>query len=298
MAKDPDPTEGAVPGKTEEAVPDKTLIETATSELEDELNKRKEVEAELKKLRNLLMIAESRGFSAECAWTHYKESITELYDKKKPQDALKLIDEGFRQLTRVLNTGRTNKRWDYYTFVIAKYGITSMCAGIISAVVFGYLLFEKQNVFILDVPLWAALIAGLGASAQILVGVVGDVRSTGYVQSYMRLWYWSVPIIAMIFGFVAYLLTDLGLITIGGSSSSIGFNATNISLLNATGIQGLRVAADSASLNATVVGSLNAENMESFNVNIADHTRMVVCFLVGFATNTFIEKLTKLAKEM
>jgi hypothetical protein len=70
-----------------------------------------------------------------------------------------------------------------------------------------------------SVPLWASLIAGLRASAKIPVGVVDEITSDSVVTEYKRLWYISLPIIAVIFGFLAYMLNDIGMLTVGGGRS-------------------------------------------------------------------------------
>jgi hypothetical protein len=279
-------------------------IDKSTSELDEELKFRTKAEERLIKLGNLLEIAESRCIKATCARINYLDSRSQLYKNKDAFESITKSDEGLYQLTRDLNTFKFNflgiPKWTYLSFVIAKYGLFPMFYGMIAAIVFGYLLVSRNADFlILNVPIWAALIAGLGASAQIMVGTVGDIKATGVVQEYKRLWYTSLPFLAVIFGYIAYILTDLGMVSTTGSGTPHNYiNATDIGIVNLTGLKDAVLANSNSTLNATGAVQLTAKDVISFSANIGDNTRMAVCFIVGFATNAFIEKLTKLSEKL
>jgi hypothetical protein len=279
-------------------------IDKSTSELDEELKFRTKAEERLTKLGNLLEIAESKGIQVTCARKNYLDSRSQLYKNKDAFESITKSDEGLYQLTRDLNTFKFNflgiPKWTYLSFVIAKYGLFPMFYGMIAAIVFGYLLVSRNADFlILNVPIWAALIAGLGASAQIMVGTVGDIKATGVVQEYKRLWYTSLPFLAVIFGYIAYILTDLGMVSTTGSGTPHNYiNATDIGTVNLTGLKDAVLANSNSTLNATGAVQLTAKDVISFSANIGDNTRMAVCFIVGFATNAFIEKLTKLSEKL
>ena len=188
-------------------------------------------------------------------------------------------------------------KWTYISFVIAKYGLFSMFYGMGAAIFFGVLLMAPPYKYVLNVPLWASLFAGLGASAQIMVGTVEDIKATGIVREYKRLWYTSLPFLAAIFGYIAYLLTDLGMITTAGGATTSYLNATNIGFLNLSGLEGPQLIGNNTTLIASSAKELTAQNVSSFEAAIGDNMRVVVCFLVGFATNAFIEKLGKLSEK-
>ncbi len=278
-------------------------IDKSTSELDEELKFRTDAEERLIKLGNLLEIAESKGIQLESARENYVDSRYELYKKKDAFESITKSDEGFIQFSKALNEFKFEflgiPKWTYISFVIAKYGLFSMGYGMLAAIVFGYLLlFKNTDLLVLNVPIWAALIAGLGASAQIMVGTVGDIKATGVVQEYKRLWYTSLPFLASIFGFIAYILTDLGMSTTTGNGTPHNYlNATNIEMLNLTGLKDA-VLVNNSTLTATSAAQLTAKDVISFSANIGDNTRMAVCFIVGFATNAFIEKLTKLSEKL
>lgn len=281
---------------------DKESTGQSTSELDEELKLRTKAEEKLTKLGNLLEISESRAVHVPCARQNYIDSREQLYKKKDALESIKDADEGLLQLTKALNEMKFKffgiPKWTYISFVIAKYGLTSLFYGLLASIVFGYLLlFKSTNIIIMNVPVWAALIAGLGASAQIMVGTVADIKATGVVQEYKRIWYTSLPFLAAIFGFIAYILTDLGMLTMNGSVSPTNYlNATNIGALNITGVVGGNLS------NGTFIAQsaqlLTAQGVEAFSANIGDNTRMAVCFIVGFATNAFIDKLTKLSEKL
>jgi hypothetical protein len=275
------------------------MSDDPTPKLEEELEMRRWAEERLIKLGSLLEIAESRDIDVSGARTNYYAARNELYTEKEPLKSMEDADKGMEQLTRELNRHKFKffglPRWTYLSFVIAKYGLFSMFYGMAAAIFFGYLLYSQDtNKIILNVPIWAALIAGLGASAQIMVGTVEDIKAYGIVREYKRLWYTSLPFLAVIFGFIAYLLTDLGMTTTGGSAVG-SLNATGLGVLNLTGLEDAQL--NNSILNASSAKELSAQSVSSFEVN-GDNTRILFCFLVGFATNAFIEKLGKLSEKL
>jgi hypothetical protein len=279
------------------------MSDDPTPKLEEELEMRRWAEERLVKLGSLLEIAESRDIDVSGARTNYYAARDELYTKKEPLKSIEDTDKGMEQLTRELNRHKFKffglPRWTYLSFVIAKYGLFSMFYGMAAAIFFGYLLvFKDTDGIILNVPLWAALIAGLGASAQIMVGTVEDIKAYGIVREYKRLWYTSLPFLAAIFGFIAYILTDLGTMTTAGGTAVSSLNATGLGVLNLTGLEGAQLTANNSILNASRADSLVAQDVTSFEASIGDNTRILFCFLVGFATNAFIEKLGKLSEKL
>lgn len=303
-------------------------INRSTSELRDELKLRELAEERLIKLGQLLEIAESRNIIIPNARTMFYSSRNKLYGKNNGKnDVLESINESDKCtsiLTAALNKEKYRflgfPKWTYISFVMAKYGLFSLFYGMISAIFFWYILLASDmdiqiNIYkysLIDttmdinpyslilnvVPLWAALIAGLGASVQIMVGTVMDIKQTGVVQEYKRLWYTALPFIATIFGFIAYILTDLGAVSITGSDISF-LNATNISgNITINGLNQANLINNNTSLTALGATNLTAQSVEKFETSIGDNTRMAICFLVGYATNAFIDKLDKLAKKL
>jgi hypothetical protein len=55
---------------------------------------------------------------------------------------------------------------------------------------------------------------------QIFVSVVSDIQNQGYSDEYRRMWYWVVPLVGVIFGFLAYLLFAVGQLSLGQSPST------------------------------------------------------------------------------
>ena len=72
------------------------------------------------------------------------------------------------------------------------------------------------------VPVWSLLIAGMGSTTQILIGIASDFRNVGIVRKYKRAWYMILPFIGLAFGFVMYLTVNSGLMAINPSSSDSG----------------------------------------------------------------------------
>jgi hypothetical protein len=110
---------------------------------------------------------------------------------------------------------------------------------------------------LLGVPLWAGLFAGVGACIQIIMTLVGDIKEDGVVSEHRQLWFAALPLVALVFGYLAYILIDLGVMTLAGPQSSS----------TATG--------GTQSLQSAGIGS-----------------KILICFLAGYATDDFIKKLT------
>jgi hypothetical protein len=66
------------------------------------------------------------------------------------------------------------------------------------------------------VPIWSVLFAGIGACVQIMVNVTNDVKTNGFVQKVRRMWYYLLPIVGPVFGFIAYVLLSLGFLSLSG----------------------------------------------------------------------------------
>jgi hypothetical protein len=66
------------------------------------------------------------------------------------------------------------------------------------------------------VPMWTVLFAGIGACVQIMVNVTNDIKTNGYVERVRRLWYYLLPIVGPVFGFIAYVLVSLGFLSLSG----------------------------------------------------------------------------------
>jgi hypothetical protein len=210
-------------------------------------------------------------------------------------------------LTRALQAETTHiiPSKKYLSFQSMLYGITPMIISIIAAVIFSSLLwlYGLHGIPPVSVPLWAALFGGLGACVQILIGLVADIRADGVVSEYKRIWYMILPIVALIFGYLAYVFADLGVLTLGGGQGgqSASVTAANISLIKATGANTLDLlnnAAGNYSFTAKNVTKLTATGVGSFTSNTGDSARVVLCFLAGYGTDAFIKRLTNLAEKM
>jgi hypothetical protein len=130
------------------------------------------------------------------------------------------------------------------------------------------------------VPLWACLVAVIGASVQILVGVVQDYKSDCQITQYKRIWYLVVIPVSFALGFIALLLMQAGLLNI--SQGQIILNqAANQTITSTTVTQ--------VSTNQTITQTATQSGTTN---NLA--VPIVVCFLVGYATDWFMGILGKL----
>jgi hypothetical protein len=145
----------------------------------------------------------ARGNELE-AFMQYDHAAFELTDAI---NNAKYVIYGFR-----IHSSRT------LSFFFKLYGLYAILYGVLASLIFASLIYYYPSFSILDVPIWACLFAGLGASAQILSGVVGELRHDGLVTRYKRLWYTALPLLGMVFGYMAYLLFSSGLIAFNAGS--------------------------------------------------------------------------------
>jgi hypothetical protein len=125
------------------------------------------------------------------------------------------------------------------------------------------------------VPVWASLVAVIGGSVQILVGVVKDYKEDDMITDYRRLWYVVLLPVSFAFGFIAFLLIQAGLITVSQGQFIINpsFNQTLTSGLTT------QTATTGPLKQATTYGLA---------------LPLILCFLAGYATDWFMGLLGKL----
>ncbi len=154
-----------------------------------------------------------------------KESI-----KEETTEALLYYDRSEYELTSAINEAKIKIKGSSFpslrilSYFFKLYGLYAVLFGTISTLLFGYLIYRYSDVSILEVPLWSSFFAGLGSSAQILTGIVDDLRRNGMVTRYKRLWYMAIPLLSLIFGYMAYLLFSSGLIAVNANSQSSVFS--------------------------------------------------------------------------
>ena len=311
----------------------KNPVDAQTNPADDlagKLNRTKEVESWLKKLEILLDNAKRCGLDN----TDVNNGFDTLKQARGKYYAAAQDLSGAYEDLRVANNSLTDAlakarkgsipTLKYLSFQSMIYGWTALATSTIAAIIFILLLFRYEGMNtnhlteplitiplywlswslpskLLDVPLWAALFGGLGACVQIQLGVVADIRDDGVVSDYKRVWYFILPLVALVLGYFAYILIDLGLVTLGGpqGGQSASFVASNISLIKATGVQIQPFVANiSHSFVAKDVTNLTATGVGSFTANVGNQARIVACFLAGYATDAFTKKLTNLADKM
>jgi len=320
---------------TDDPTGNKKPVDTQNNPADDlagKLNRTKEVESWLKKLEILLDNAKRCGLDN----TDVNNGFETLKQARGKYYATAQDLSGAYEDLRVANNSLTDAlakarvgpipTLKYLSFQSMIYGWTALATSTIAAIIFILLLFRYEGMNmnhltdplitiplhwlswslpskLLDVPLWAALFGGLGACVQIQLGVVADIRDDGVVSDYKRVWYFILPLVALVLGYFAYILIDLGLVTLGspqgGQSASI--TAANISLIKATGANSFHLinnVSGNYSFAAGTVANLTATGVSSFTANVGNQARIVACFLAGYATDAFTKKLTNLADKM
>lgn len=184
-----------------------------------------EVEVDIKRLDRMLAAAHRSSIDVKDSYDFYILALKEL-NKENLADAFLYCDRARYELTaslneakfRVLGTRIHSLRTLSYFFKL--YGLYAVIFSALSVIAFGALITAYSSRSVMEVPLWAPFFAGLGSSAQILTGVADDLRRYGLASRYKRLWYMALPLLAMVFGYMAYLVFSSGFIALDGDGRS------------------------------------------------------------------------------
>lgn len=214
-----------------------------------------------------------------------KSAIQEFTDKKFTEAEKHVIDvkKGLNEITNKFD----KRQWiEYYVSV---WGLVPILTAIILIVASFALIFFYENIksfWILGVvPLWAPFVALIGACVQILVGVVYDYKQDYVISKYKRIWYAVLPFVGFVFGFIAFLLLDAGLVNITQGQFSLN--------------QTLNQTVPSVFVNVNVANqTLINQTVSQVQIPQASPPRLeipiIFCFLAGYATDDFMELLARL----
>lgn len=209
---------------------------------------------ESEQIKKIIIITQNQIFEAGKGAIDISNASNKIKDARdkfennNEKDALEdLLDARLMLIESIKSTDKKSRR----VYYIRTYGIPSFIVPAILIPIFFSLLWcwgDKSLVTLSNnsVPLWSLLSAGIGSTAQILVGTATDLKESGVVDRYNRAWYYILPLISMCFGFAAYLIVISGLWAFGSPIS------------------------------------LSVERPQLI---------MLICFLAGYATDWFREKL-------
>lgn len=253
----------------------------ATKPDEDLVWTKEELQIQIRSLEHKIFVAQKQrgeGKKITDVLVILKSAIQNFADKKFTDVEKNVIDvkNEVNEIIHSLGPFR------HITYFVSAWGLvpilTAIIAIILSFILMGYRGYTVNIPYIFSftipkdilgiVPLWAPLTAVIGASIQILVGVVNDYKENSMISKYKRLWYFVLPFVGFVFGFIAFLLIQAGLININLGQVSLD-QTKNISELPASLTGGSPI------------------NPSAFSI--------ILCFLAGYATDWFIGLLGKLA---
>lgn len=187
-----------------------------------------ELEVDLKRVDRMLQAAHRCSMDIKDGYDFYILALKE-FNKGNLSDSFIYCDRAKYELTCAINEAKIKVKGSRFhssrtiSFFFQLYGLYAILFAGLATVIFSLLIYNYPEASILGVPLWSSFFAGLGASAQILTGVADDLRRYGLATRYKRLWYMAVPLLSMVFGYMAYLLFSSGLIAISESSGNRDF---------------------------------------------------------------------------
>ena len=183
-----------------------------------------EVEVDLKRLDRMLQAAHRSSIEIKDSYDFYVLALKE-FNKGNLAEAFLDYDRSRYELTAAINEAKIKIKGSRFhsmrtiSYFFKLYGLYAVIFASLSVALFSALIYLYSGAEVLGVPLWAAFFAGLGSSAQILTGVADDLRRYGLASRYKRLWYMAIPILAMVFGYMAYLVFSSGIIATDDSQS-------------------------------------------------------------------------------
>jgi len=195
-----------------------------------------EVEADLKRLDRMLQAAHRSSIDIKESYDFYVLALKE-FNKENIADSYLYYDRARYELTSSINAAKFQIKGSKFhslrtlSYFFKLYGLYAVIFGTLSIFLFSFLIYRFAEVSILEVPLWSAFFAGLGSSAQVLTGMADDLRREGLATRYKRLWYMAIPLLSMIFGYMAYLLFSSGLIAFNANSQSRAFSTMFVCFL-------------------------------------------------------------------
>jgi len=182
------------------------------------------VEVDLKRLDRMLQAAHRSSIEIKDSYDFYVLALKE-FNKGNLAEAFLDYDRSRYELTAAINEAKIKIKGSRFhsmrtiSYFFKLYGLYAVIFASLSVALFSALIYLYSSTEVLGVPLWAAFFAGLGSSAQILTGVADDLRRYGLASRYKRLWYMAIPILAIVFGYMAYLVFSSGIIATDDSQS-------------------------------------------------------------------------------
>jgi hypothetical protein len=195
-----------------------------------------ELKRDLRRLNYMLQAAHRSSINIKNAYDFYTLAWKE-FNKENLTDAFLYYDRSEYELTSSINDAKLDlgrmklHSLKTISYFFKLYGLYAVLFGILSALLFSFLIYRYAEISILNVPLWASFFAGLGSSAQILTAAVDDLRRDGMATRYKRVWYMAIPLLSIIFGYMAYLRFNSGLLAFNISSESRTFSTMLICFL-------------------------------------------------------------------
>jgi len=184
----------------------------------------------------MLQAAHRSSIDIKDGYDFYVLALKE-FNKDNLSESFLYCDRAKYELTSAVNKAKINIRGSRFhslrtiSYFFQLYGLYAILFAALALILFALLIYEHPEAKVLDVPLWSSFFAGLGASAQILTGVADDLRRYGLATRYKRLWYMAIPLLSMVFGYMAYLISSAGLLALNDNGGNGAFSIMFICFL-------------------------------------------------------------------
>jgi uncharacterized membrane protein len=183
----------------------------AIDALVERLKKLEQVEVDLKRLDRMLQAAHRSSIDIKDSYDFYVIALKE-FNKENIAESCLYHDRARYELTIAINEAKIKINDSRFhssrtlSYFVNLYGLYAMLFASLTLFLFSFLINSYSDVSLMGVPLWSSFFAGLGSSTQILTGVAGDLCRYDVASRYKRFWYMALPLLSMVFGYMAYLI--------------------------------------------------------------------------------------------
>ena len=183
----------------------------AIEALIERVEKQGQLEVDLKRLDRMLQAAHRSSIDIKDSYDFYVLALKE-FNKENIAESYLYYDRARYELTSAINEAKIKINDSKFhsprtlSYFVKLYGLYAMLFASIALFLFSFLINRYSDVSLMGVPLWSSFFAGLGSSTQILTGVAGDLYRYDVASRYKRFWYMALPLLSMVFGYMAYLI--------------------------------------------------------------------------------------------
>ena len=204
--------------------------------LSERAEKAEQLQADLKRLNRMLQAAHRSSIDIKESYDFYILALKE-FNKENIEESDIYYDRAMYELTSAINAAKIKIKGAIFhsprtlSYFVNLYGLYAVLFASFAIFFFSFLIYRYSDVRLMGVPLWSSFFAGLGSSSQILADVANCLYRYDLASRYRRFWYMALPLLSMIFGYMAYLVFSSSFIALNDNPQGRDFSIIFICFL-------------------------------------------------------------------